>query len=80
MIQTAKGGGKGQAQCRRLKLEPGPASAEEFGKNDAQRHRFGKSCEAFLLVVVLVLALGFSGSLDYEHEEHDESGLWLVRD
>jgi hypothetical protein len=34
---------------------------------------FGKPCEAFLLVVVLVLVLGYSGFLDYEHEDDDEN-------
>ena len=50
---------------------------------------FGKSCQAFLLVVVPVLVLGFSGLFDYEHEGDDEneasltfsrhalSGVWL---
>jgi len=34
---------------------------------------FGKPRESLLLVVVLVLVLGFSGFLDYEHEDDDEN-------
>ena len=34
---------------------------------------FSKPCEAFLLVVVLVLVPGFSEFLDYEHERDDEN-------
>ena len=33
---------------------------------------FGKACETFLLVVVLVLVLGSSVLLDYDYEDHDE--------
>ena len=34
---------------------------------------FGKLRESFLLVVVLVLVLGFSGFLDYDYEDDDEN-------
>jgi len=39
----------------------------------AAQRVFGKPCEAFLLVVVLVLVLGFPEFLDYEREDDDEN-------